>query len=188
MSKAQSRELALATVLLVGGALLVRTLVALNHIDPGFRASELVLVKVAPPFQRFRELGDSASRVVDGYFQRIVDEVASIPGVRAVAVAQNAPLTSDRGNNDVEPEGWRDANGKAGLLAERRFVSIDYFRTLGIELVAGRPFGVEDDRENAPPTMIISEGLARRIWPNESALPPGRRAIGVSPMSALRSD
>ena len=151
-------ELALATVLLVGGALLVRTLVALNHIDPGFSANELLVVRLAPPFQRFRQLGDSANRVVDGYFQRIVDEVASIPGVRAVAVTQNAPLTSDRGNNGVHPEGWRASDGSPYLLAERRFVSIDYFRTLGIKLVAGRPFGVEDDRADAPPTMIILGG------------------------------
>jgi predicted permease len=187
--KAQSMvvvgELALATVLLVGGALLVRTLVALNHIDPGFRANELIVVRLAPPFQRFRQMGDSANRVIDGYFQRIVDEVASIPGVRAVAVTQNAPLTSDRGNNDVEPEGWRDANGNAGLLAERRFVSTDYFRTLGMKLVAGRPFGVEDDRADAAPTMIISEGFAKRVWPNESAIGKRVRFWGRNPASIV---
>jgi predicted permease len=187
--KAQSMvvvgELALATVLLVGGALLVRTLVALNHIDPGFRANELLVVRLAPPFQRFRQLGDSADRVVDGYFQRIVDEVASVPGVRAVAVTQNAPLTSDRGNNEVEPEGWRAPNGSAGLLAERRFVSVDYFRTLGIRLVAGRPFGAEDDRADAPPAMIISEGLAKRVWPNESAVGKRIKFWGREPQSIV---
>ena len=158
-------ELALATVLLFGGALLVRTLVALNRVDPGFEVDQLIAVRLAPPFQRFRNIGaDSADRVLDTYFQRFVDEVSSVPGVRAVAVTSNLPLTGDRGNNDVEPEGWQPT-GDERLLAERRFVSANYFSTLGIRMVEGRSFSADDERPGALPAMIISEGLARRVWP-----------------------
>lgn len=158
-------ELALATVLLVGGALLVRTLVALNRVDPGFQVDQLVAVRLALPFQRFQNLGaDSADRVVDGYFQRFVDEVESLPGVRAVAVVSNLPLTGDRGNNDVAPEGWQP-KGDERLLAERRVVSANYFSALGMRMVEGRTFSADDERPGAPKTLVISEGLARRVWP-----------------------
>jgi putative ABC transport system permease protein len=163
-------ELALATVLLVGSTLLVRTLWALNSVDPGFKVEELVTVRLAPDIRRFRDLGqDSAQRVVNAYGDRFVAEIASLPGVRGVAVTSNVPLTGDRGNNDVAPEGWTP-RGDERLLAERRFVSAGFFGTLGIRMVAGRDFTASDDRDGAPKVMVISEGLARRVWPNEPAL------------------
>src|SRR6185503_12068467 len=107
-------------------------------------------VRLQLPWYRFRNVArDSVDRVIDGYFQRFVDEVAALPGVRAVTVTSNVPLTPDRGNNDVEPEGSRPNPDKA-VIAERRFVSANYFETMGIAMREGRAFSAEDDRADAP--------------------------------------
>ncbi|MCI0433732.1 MAG: ABC transporter permease [Gemmatimonadetes bacterium] len=165
-------ELAMATILLVSAALLARTLVALNRVELGIDADGLYEVRLAPQYQRFGELEDQAERVaaVDGYFQQLVDAVAGIPGVASVAVTDNVPLTSDRSNNDVVPEGW-DAEAQNGnLIAERRFVSDNFFETTRIGLVEGRGFEPADNHANAAPVMIVSEGLARRAWPDQPAV------------------
>lgn len=162
-------QIALATVLLVGGALLARTLVALNHVNTGFRAENLLAARLSPPFYKFRDYGDSANTAIESYYQRIIDEVRAMPGVVDVAMTSVLPLTSDRGNNDVVPEGWAP-NTHEMLVAERRFVSGNYFGLMGIRILDGRAFTADDDRINAPQTMIISEGLAKHVWPNESAV------------------
>lgn len=164
-------ELALATVLLVSGALLTRTVVALGGVDPGFAHDELLTVSIGAPYQRFRENGEFAPQQADQYFQSMVDELRSLPGVRAVAMTSVAPLTGDRSNNNVQPEGW-DENTDAPV-AERRFVSRDYFETLSIPIVQGRGFGPQDDAPDAPPAVVVSQGLADLAWPGED--PIGRR-------------
>ncbi|HVS13732.1 MAG TPA: ABC transporter permease [Thermoanaerobaculia bacterium] len=163
-------ELTLATLLLVSAALLGRTLAALNGVDPGFDSEELVAVRLAPPFQRLQQEDEEAFYgAVDAYFQRLVDEIAALPEVEAVAVTSVMPLTGDRGNNDVMPEGW-DPETDGSLLAERRFVSIGFFETVGTRIVDGRPFDTRDDRADAAPAVIVSQGLARRVWGDESAV------------------
>lgn len=165
-------ELALATILLVAAALLGRTLIALDGVDPGFDSEQLVAVRVAPPFQRFDRSDEDWSGAIDGYFQNLVDEIEALPAVDAVAVTSVVPLTGDRANNDVVPEGW-DPEVSGELIAERRFVSVDFFETVGTRIVDGRGFDVRDDRADAAPAMIVSEGLARRVYGDESAV--GRR-------------
>lgn len=164
-------ELALATVLLVSGALLGRTVLALNNVDLGLDAEGLYAVRTAPPLQRFEEESGSArSAAIDGYFQEMLDAVAAVPGVSAAAMTTNVPLTGDRNNNVVVPEGWDPEVEDEDLIAERRFVSEDYFETTGIRMVEGRGFAASDNRPDAAPVMILSQGLARRVWPDETAV------------------
>src|SRR5690606_6948430 len=94
------------------------------------------------------------------------DRVQSVPGVAGAAWTSTMPLTGDRSNNDISPEGYEGDP----IIAERRFVSGDYFDVVGIEMVEGRRFEPTDDRADAAPVMIISEGVARAAWPNESAV------------------
>jgi predicted permease len=155
---------------MVSGALLARSLSALNGVDPGFDPERLLLTRIAVPFQRFP--GDSSEQRLDAFFQRLVDAVAASPAVEAVAVTNNAPLTGDRGNNTVLPEGWPDTEADA-LYAERRFVSVNFFAVNRTPIVQGRGFDATDDRPAELRSIIISEGLARRAWPGQSAV--GRR-------------
>lgn len=162
-------ELALATVLMVSGALLTRSLFALNNVDPGFEADGLLAVAVATPFQRFRS--DSTQDQLHSYFQRITDEIGSIPGVTHVSVTSNTPLTGDRGNNTLLPEGWDDGPD-AGILAERRFVSMNYLETLRVPIRVGRAFD-QTDLADGMKSLILTEELAELAWPNED--PVGKR-------------
>jgi putative ABC transport system permease protein len=161
-------ELALATVLLVGAGLLARTVLALNAVDVGFAASETLAFGLSIPTSRLIEQDASDSTrlaAVDAFYRRALEEMDALPGVRGVAITSNLPLSPDRGNNDVQLEGY-----DAAIVAERRFVSPNYFDVLGIRIVEGRAFTDGEDRPDAAGTIVISEGLARRAWPNESAL------------------
>jgi predicted permease len=161
-------ELALATVLLVGAGLLARTVIALNAVDPGFATNETLALRFSLPASRLvKDVSNDSARFAafDALYARMLDEIGSLPGVRGVALTDNLPLSADRGNNDIKPEGYDEY-----LIAERRFVSPNYFAVMGIRLVEGRSFTQEEDRPDATGTMIISEGLARLAWPGESAL------------------
>lgn len=185
-------ELALATVLLVGAGLLGRTVLALNRVDAGFAVDELVSVRLAIPFQRFIEGiedEEAAYAVVDELYENIGERVKAVPGVRDAAYTSTMALTGDRSNNDVTPEGYEGDP----IIAERRFVSGNFFDVMGIRLVEGRGFTAADDHPDAPATMIISEGVARAAWPGESPLGRtvsywGREATVVGVAAAVRDE
>lgn len=166
-------EIALATVLLTGGALLVRTVLALQAVDPGFDIERTVSVGFTLPSNELLEgvEGDSARYVtLEGIKARIADEITALPGVTATAYTSVLPLGPGRGNNQIRPDG---ADGDEIIIAERRFVTPGYLEVMGIELLEGRVFEPADDRRGGPGVMIISESTAQRAWPGESAL--GRR-------------
>lgn len=179
-------ELALATVLLVSGALLGRTLFALNDADLGLDAEGLYTVRMAPAYQRFDQADDSArTAALDGYFEQILEAVKAVPGVAMAATTTNIPLSGDRNNNNVMPEDWDPEMEGEELIAERRYVSEDYFETTRIRMVEGRDFDGSDNRPGAAPVMIISEGLARRVWPEESALGKQIAFFGRDPSTVV---
>jgi predicted permease len=160
----------------VSAALLARSLVALNRVELGFDADRLVYARVAIPSEPYTGASE------DALFQRLVDAVAGSPAVEAVAVTSNAPLTGDQANNPITPEGWQPGDGERsggpgpaeGLaeLAQRRHVSVNFFEVTRTPILDGRPFDATDDHRGAL-SVIISEGLARRMWPGQSAV--GRR-------------
>lgn len=169
-------EIALATVLLVGGGLLVRTVLALRAIDPGFDADRTLSVAFSfPTFELLEGIeGDSARYfAVEQIQARIADEVAALPGVEGASYTSVVPLSPGRGNNYVNPDGVGGEDDRSGILAERRFVTPGYFETMGIDLVEGRTFTQDDDRFGGPGVMILSEGLAQQAWAERSAV--GRR-------------
>ena len=167
-------ELALATVLLVGGLLLTRTVSALNGVDPGFDAEGLVVVSTALPFQRFQsEDEDESRRSLEAYVGQISEALEALPGVVGVNSVSSPPFFNWRGNNDVLPEGWHDPEHPP--IAERRFVTERYLSFMGIPLVEGRDFERSDYDEGAEPVVVLSQGLAELAWPGESAV--GKRVV-----------
>jgi len=162
-------ELALATVLLVGAGLLGRTVLALSDVQTGFALDELLMVRLSIPFDRVLAGMEDVERQSEAqlaFYDRLQGEVSSIPGVVGAAFTSNVPLTGDMGNNDITPEGY--VGGP--LIAERRFVSYDYFDVMGMRIVEGRGFYELEDQVDAPATMVISEGVARLAFGDESAI------------------
>lgn len=167
-------EVALATVLLVGAGLLGRTVLALDTVDPGFDLQNLLGARVVLPAGHLTEgLEDDTARlaVYDDLYRRMLDEVAALPGVEGAAMTTNLPLSADRSTVHVEPEGYE---GEI-VMAERRFVTANYFGVTGIPILDGRAFEPADDRFDVggPIPAIVSAGLAARAWPEERAV--GRR-------------
>lgn len=179
-------ELALATVLIVGGVLLTRTVVALDRVDPGFDREGLVVVSMALSSQRFETAdGEVDAAAFRGYEQQIVDEVAALPQVEDVHTSSAPPFFGWRGNNGVLPEGWADPENPP--VAERRFVTPGFLEFMGIPLVEGRDLEPADFDEGAEPVVVVSRGLAELAWPGESALgktldhwTAGARVVGVA--------
>lgn len=171
-------QLALTLVLLVGAALLGRSLLGLLSVDPGYRTEDVaVLSLVLPPA---KEAGVGQRNVQ--FQEHLISKLAGLPGVRAVGAVSSFPLEGGFAGNgsfvvlnrpdDVktfddfgrlarEPE-------RAGY-AEYRVASEGYFGALGIRLVKGRLFDARDTLE-APHVAVISESLAKARWPGEDPL------------------
>lgn len=161
-------EVALSLTLLVGASLFARSFARLNSVDPGFDVNRIVSVQMSISATRY-PTPEQRSTVIDAYRDRL----RMIPGVAAVAVSTGLPPRAGVTFADgVEAEG-----GSAPLNAETitiPFAEADtaYFATLGIGLVRGRAFTVED-RRASDSRVIIDPDLARALWPTED--PIGRR-------------
>jgi putative ABC transport system permease protein len=154
-------EIAIAVVLVIGAALLLRSLVALNAVDPGFETEDRVAARVFLDGEAYR---DPAQR--NAWVLRVQDGVAAIPGVRAVGTISVLPMEQISVNFDL-PYGTRSTSGLSRQdlpQAEFRVVSGDIFDAMGIDLVRGRGFRESDDT-NAPHVVVINETLAAQAFP-----------------------
>src|SRR5438093_3144375 len=159
-------EVAAAVLLLSGAGLLVRTLIALYGIDPGYRAARVITMAVGLPLNRY----GSVDRLLS-FYQAAERELAAIPGVTSAAIGGSLPL-----------DGWDIGQGFAivgdppvekprMLSAHYQIVSAAYFRTLGIDIVRGRPFGEHDTARTAQVCIVNEEFVRRHLQ--------GREPIGT---------
>jgi len=160
-------QVALSVVLLVGAGLLVRSLWRLQDVKTGFDPSGLIAASVSLPPTKYTNR-DAEVRFWDQFFER----VRAIPGVESVAATTLFPL---RGGGDTYfyIDGRPPATDADKMNATVSSVTEDYFTTMRIPLVAGRVFN-SSDRAGAG-VMIVSDALARRLFPGTSAL--GKRLV-----------
>jgi predicted permease len=164
-------ETALALVLAVGAGLLIKSFSNLLGVHPGFRIDHLLTMEVSLP-----EAKDGNNNQGARLFERIVERVRALPDVQAAGGANILPVSSEEGNKwrfIVEDQSIKDTG--TWPVAEVRYVSLDYFQTIGIPLIKGRLFTESDWNQ---PHMIINRSLADRYWPNQD--PIGKR-VNVSP-------
>lgn len=159
-------QVALSVVMLTGAALFLRSLQAVERIDPGFETERLFVIPMDLGAQ-----GYPPPRIQELY-QRAVERVAALPGVRSSAVASRFLLVPAGLRNSVTAEGRAAAQPGDEVTAGIVTVGPGYFDTVGMPMRAGRPLGAAD-REGALPAIVINETLARRLWPGEPAV--GRR-------------
>ena len=158
-------EIAVALVLVIGAALLIRTLVALQHVEMGFNPDHVLTASVAPPRTQYRD--PAALRQL---YARLLERASAIPGVRSAALTNMLPLSGGDFNLSFAIEGRPLApTPGAEPVAGARLVSPSYVSTMGLRLLAGRNLSALD-RESAPGAVLINETMARRYWPNGSAL------------------
>ena len=151
-------ELALATVLLIGAGLLIKTLVNLESVRLGFDARKLITFQVAPPAAKYPPARASA------FYQALRDSLRSIPGARGAAVSSGIPF--GKGNYTTHPMITTDQSilpPNTAVPIDWRIVSPGYFTTMAIPLLRGRDF-TDGDTPQAPQVIIVSQATARRFW------------------------
>jgi putative ABC transport system permease protein len=159
-------EIALASLLLVGAGLTLRSFLTVLRTDTGFRQDGLLTAFVSLPSAKYR--GDAPQVAA---YDEIERRLASLPGVRSVGATSHLPLSGADSRTGVVIEG-REPTPDTPTRAHIRAVTLDYFRTMGMRLVAGRNFTASDHSES-PFVAVINETMARRYWPGQSAI--GRR-------------
>jgi putative ABC transport system permease protein len=157
-------QIALCVSLLAGAGLLARSLWALMAAPLGIVPEGIVAVTVQLPPGRTYNNGEARA----SFIEQVERRLRTLPGVVAVSAAGDIP-TRVLNRNGYAVEGVPVPSDGALPWALYESVSDDYFRTLRIPVRAGRVFGPRDHAE-APPVVIVSEGLARRHWPGESAV------------------
>ncbi|HEX5085076.1 MAG TPA: ABC transporter permease, partial [Blastocatellia bacterium] len=156
-------EVALAIVLLTGAGLLIRSFTKLLNVDPGYRAENLLTARLALP-PRYRDDSQRAQ-----FYEQTLQRLAALPGVVSVGATSHLPLTGYNLGSTLRVEGRSPQPGEREPAAPVARVNPDYFRTMGISLRAGRLID-DRDTQDAPSVALLSETLARRLFPNEDPL------------------
>jgi predicted permease len=158
-------EVALGATLLVGAGLLVRSMLELGRVDPGFRPEQAQTFRLSLPDARYPTAEASAA-----FARKLEERLRGLPGVQAAGAVSALPFDalpnwSSPYTFDGVPEGSR-----GGREADARAIGPGYLAAIGAELLAGRDFD-ERDAPGKPPVIIVDERLATRSW-------PGREAVG----------
>ena len=156
-------EFALALPLLVGAGLMINSFMRLQQVKPGFEPDHLLTVRLPLPARKYSE-----QEQVANFYREMLRRIQTQPGVQSASIATHLPM--EGGNtNDFILEIRPIPPGESADVGEFMSVSPEYFRTLGIPLLKGRYLS-EQDNEESPPVMIISETFARRFFPNEDPI------------------
>jgi predicted permease len=155
-------EVALALVLLVGAGLFLRSLAALEEVNPGFDAAGVITAGVSLPHARY----DSDAKQI-AFYQAVLDNLSATPGVTAVAAGVPVPFSGNAGSASFQIEGLPVPPGDPGPHGDIGAVSADYFAALKIPVRQGRVFTALD-RADTQPVALVDEILARQYWPGES--------------------
>jgi len=160
-------EIALSFILLAGAGLLIKSFIHLREVNPGFNPDNVLVMRLTIMNGK---PADNAQR-----YKQIMDQVKATPGVQSVGAVSSLPLGGDTWNlgRGVIREGLPLAPGN-DTNARHLSIASDYFQTLQIPLKAGRIFTDHDNSESTK-VAIVSETLARKLWPGES--PIGKRLI-----------
>jgi len=161
-------EVALSLVLLVGAGLMTRSFVRLIRIDRGFQPDHLLTAQLDFSISGFTTWVRPTATRPQVTLQELMERIKHRPGVQSVAAVSWLPLTV--GSARTQPiviENHPPASSGDPLTATFQGITPDYFRTLGLPLLAGRPF-TESDVFEAPAVVIINETMAKRYFPNEN--------------------
>jgi predicted permease len=157
-------QVALALLLSVGAGLMLRSFARIIAVDPGFQPEHLLTMRVFLSPSRYAEDQKRAA-----YFERVLTELRSVPGVRAASSTQFLPLTEMTSGScfapiDGPPRTPADAPSSQFLI-----VGPDYFSAMNIPFLKGRDFQ-ESDNFNSPPVAIVNQAFAERYFAGQDVL------------------
>jgi putative ABC transport system permease protein len=150
-------EIAFSVVLLSGALLLFRSLQGLQSVKPGVDAANLLTLRVSLPGGQYAKPSQTIR-----FFGQAVQEIASVPGVRATSAISHLPFNGLVPATYVLIAGRPPRKPGDDQVATIRTVLPGYFKTMGIPLLAGRDFTAADDREDTPHRFIVSQAFVNR--------------------------
>ena len=169
-------EISIAVLLVIGAGLLVRSLWALSHVNPGFRAESIISARVTPnetfcaQFNRCRD-----------FYGELLARVRALPGVTDAAAVNMLPLKLENRAFAAEVEDHpRDPRQPAPVLLETA-ITPSYLRLMGIPLLSGREFTAADMANGAPPVALITAATANAFWPHQNAVGKHLRPVFDKP-------
>lgn len=158
-------QVAFALLLLVGAGLLLASFQRVLAVDPGFTAEKLLTGHLSLPATRYAD--DAALRAT---VERVLERVRVLPGVDAAGITSSLPFGGDYDDSVIFAYGYQMAPGESVISPSRITATDGYFEAMQIQIVEGRAFDRRDVAAGAPRTVVVDERLARRFWPNSSAL------------------
>jgi putative ABC transport system permease protein len=159
-------EVALSLALLIGAALMLKSFLRMERVDPGFRSENLLTVWTILSEAKYAPHRRAA------FYEEAWQGIQALPGVKSVGPIDDLPLSGIHGGGPFTIEGHPTDSDADAPTAYRCIVSVNYFRTMGIPLLHGREF-TERDREGTPTVLMINETAAHRYWPGQN--PVGSR-------------
>jgi putative ABC transport system permease protein len=156
-------QIALSVVLLVGTALMARTFLAIQRVDPGFRSDQVLTFKIALTGTRY-----ASAEAFNAFTRDLQAQLSAVPEVTSAGTVSHVPYDNvpNWGGPYVTQHG---ADESQAPFADNRAVSPGFFETVGSRLVEGR-FFTNDDDQREQPVVIVDDQLAKRAWPDRSAI------------------
>ena len=157
-------EVSLASVLLIGAGLMLRTFLNLIHLDPGFRQDHLLTASLSLPHAQYKT-GEQTAQ----FYDRLASSLNALPGVESAGAGSDLPWTGyDENAGGFNIEGKKPPPHQ-DFHARYHMATPGYFSAMGIPLLEGR-FFIEADKKDAPRTLIINRAMAERYWPHEDVV------------------
>ena len=157
-------EFALAVILLAGAGLMVRTFVALQHVDPGFDPHNVLSLMVGVSGTEQATAGHTAN-----FYQQVLDQVSAVPGVESAGAINHLPLAGDQWGLSFHVQGRPFEQPGSAQLTTFRAVFPGYFRTMHIPVLSGRDVAAADTL-STPAVIIINDYMATKYWPGEDPI------------------
>ena len=171
-------QMALALVLLVGSALMVKSFWRLRSVDPGFDSEGVLTLRLDLPEAEYKDAFANAR-----FVQQLLEKVRALPEVVSAGTVTTLPLSGSDSNSGYSFEDFPLAPNEVPPILGTRFVSPGYFETMSIPVIEGRTFERIDPTKRSD-EVVVSEALARRFWPGQSAL--GKRlTMGLADEKAV---
>jgi len=159
-------QITVCLVLLISAGLCVRSLFNARSINPGFSTHQVALAQLDP-----ESLGYSKVQQKQ-FYEQLLERVKALPAIGSASLADSLPLGTNRSVHGIYIDGIAQSLDKDGIGVQTSSVAPGYFAAMGIRLLAGRDFVVEDSQPDTT-RVVINEEMARRFWPNRN--PIGQR-------------
>ncbi len=157
-------EFALSLVLLIGAGLMVKSLLRLQEVKPGFDSANLMTMRIALPSTKYETFQKSHT-----FFQQLLDQLEVRPEIESVGAINLLPFGGGGGDRSFSIEDQPTPSGHARPDEQVRFVTPGYFRAMSIPLLSGRDF-TRRDLPDTPQVAIVNNAFARKFWPNGNVL------------------